>query len=175
MPTFFIGIRAPITCYDHLIKDPFKPIPVEERHLTLAYLGSLKKPKQQVYTKLQQLLARHEPQPFTLFFKQLQPYPSWKRIRYIAAIPQPCKQLQNLHQLLQYNFQDLLQDKWHTFSPHISIASTREKTTPSLQALVEKICKGASKDTCILNVRDIAFYMASRGRYVVLRKFYLIQ
>lgn len=175
MPTFFIGIRAPITCYDHLVKEPFKPIPVEERHLTLAYLGSLRKPKQQVYTRLNQLLAQHKPQPFTLTFKQLQPYPSWKKIRYIAAIPQPCKQLQNLRQILQQSFQDLLQDKWQTFSPHVSIASTREKTTLHLQALVEKICRNAGKNTCILNIRDIAFYMASGGRYVILRKFYLFQ
>lgn len=172
MTTFFIGIEAPITCYDHLIKEPFKPIPVGERHLTLAYLGTLKVPKQQVYYRLHRLLEQHRPQPFKLEFNKLGPYPSWKKIRYIAAIPRPCPRLEALHQMLRDGLRDLTRDRWHAFSPHVSIAFTREKTTPRLWGVAEEIVRGGV-GSCVLEVRDMAFFMARGGRYFPVRRFHL--
>ena len=166
--TYFIGLPLPVTCYDKLIRSPFKPVPVEERHLTLLYLGS-KSLGEEAIKELGEIAGAAS--RFTLIFEGLKPFPSWSRIRYLAAVPKPNHMLGELRLSLLRRLGHLGEDRWEAFKPHVSIAYTRLKTSLQLVETVEEIVKAARKVRCMLKTSQLAFYSASRGRYHVLKAF----
>jgi len=72
MVTYFLGFLAPIKAFDRLIPEGFTPMPLNQRHLTLIYLGS-----SEDLDKLSEEVKALPPLPaFKVTFKGLGAFPS---------------------------------------------------------------------------------------------------
>ncbi len=139
MSTYFVGIFAPLKGFDKLIPNPYEPVPLEDRHLTLVYLGSIKH-----LGDTKSFLPCSIPIPkFKLLFRGIEPYPSMAKPRYLAAKPDKAstKQLYDLRMRILGCLKGAAVDKYETFRPHVSIAYTRAKPSLDLIRCVRRAIK----------------------------------
>ena len=169
MTTYFAAIPAPIRCYDDLIPPSYTPIPLEKRHLTLAYLGPLPDPR----AATEALRRAAATQPFTLEFRGLRQFPSPSKPRFLAAVPGPSSALNRLREAVATALAHLSKDRWGSYRPHVSIAETRRKADARLIREAEKAVKAAARRRCTLHVEHVALYEASGPRYRVVAAFRL--
>lgn len=137
MTTYFIGFFAPLKKFDSIIPPSFYPIPLDQRHMTLLYLGSISDPS----SMCAQLTAiKHG--KIKVRFKGLQAFPSETMPRYLAAVPtNECHSLlRELHTELSTLF-TRREDRYSEFKPHVSIAYTSRKTSVEVYMSVRKTIK----------------------------------
>ncbi len=164
MPTYFIGYPAPLRRFDEFIEEPYKPIPLNQRHLTLLYLGHLRNREKKM------LVDKAERGPVKIgvievCFKSLEAYPSRAKPRYIAVIPTPgcVAKLHKVRKVLGYVFGVYVKDRYEEFRPHVSIAYTRCKPSLELQEKALKIvkkCRGVEEK---LILRKLCLFKAEKG------------
>jgi len=163
--TYFIGIPAPIRDFDNLIVNPYAPIPIENRHLTLVYIGKNSLTPHDILSVKRTLTHLKK---FSLTFKGLFGYPSLSRPRYLATRPVNSYFLKALRNKIMSSIKETtINDRYETFSPHVTIAYTRSKCDLNLIRVAEQICKRAKNISCILTVNKIVLYTAEGGKFRV--------
>ena len=163
MPTYFIGFLTPLRKFDVYIEDPYKPIPLDQRHLTLVYLGYLKNSE-----KLDLCYRIGEGLDFKairVVFASLGVFPSYRKPRYLAALPElkDVDKLLLLRRRLEEFFKEYIKDKYEEFKPHVSIAYTKSKADLELQEKAAKIvkkCRGV-EESLILD--KLYLFKAEKG------------
>ena len=161
--TYFIGIPAPIRDFDDLIVDPYTLIPIENRHLTLVYIGKNSLTPHDILSIKKALIRLKK---FSLTFKGLFGYPSLSRPRYLATRPINSYFLETLRYKIMSSIKETtINDRYETFSPHVTIAYTRSKCDLNLIRVAEQICKRAKNISCILTVNKIVLYTAEGGKF----------
>jgi len=159
MATYFFGIPAPLRRFDALIPPEYTPIPIEQRHLTLYYVG----PARNV-DELCRALRALNVESFIVTFRGLRPFPSHSRPRYLAAVP-----LEECWSTLQRLRDDLARlvpisdDRYAAFRPHVSIAATRQKPSVDLLRSVERAIRASQAVTETLVVERVCLMRALGG------------
>ena len=163
MTTYFIGFLTPLRKFDVFIEDPYKLIPLNQRHLTLVYLGCLKNSeKRNLHYRIREGL---DFESIKVVFTSLGAFPSTQKPRYLAALPE----LRNVNKLLPLRrkleefFKEYVKDRYEEFKPHVSIAHTRSKADLELQEKAAKIvkkCRGV-KESLILD--KLYLFKAEKG------------
>ncbi|MEM0087586.1 MAG: 2'-5' RNA ligase family protein [Thermofilum sp.] len=159
MGTYFIGFPAPLRALDRFIPPGYTPIPVEHRHMTLSYLGPLRRLDENCLG-LRTLVV----ESFSVEFKGLQPFPSAVKPRFLAAVPVKGDEvlLRDLREKLSLLFSPTA-DRYSEFRPHVSIAFTRRKPDPELLKAVKKAVKASSAAAERLLVDKLCLMVASGG------------
>ncbi|RLE66157.1 MAG: hypothetical protein DRJ38_02345 [Thermoprotei archaeon] len=163
MPTYFIGFLAPLKKFDMFIEDPYEPIPLNQRHLTLVYLGYLRNSEKR--NLLYRIREGLEVETVRAVFDSLGVFPSARKPRYLAALPKPkdADKLLFLRKKLEEFFREYLKDKYREFKPHVSIAYTRSKADLELREKAAKIvrrCRGVKE---ILMLDKLYLFQAEKG------------
>lgn len=160
MTTFLIGILAPLSSFNAFIPEDYSPIPLEQRHLTLVYLGELRD-VHSVCEKLSGFQAR----PFKLVFKGLEALPSLYKPRYLAATPTPegTVKLSSLRGALTHLL-EAPADRYGSFRPHVSIAHTRLKPNLDLVERVRRAVRDGASVTEEVEVAALHLLRAEGGR-----------
>ncbi|MEM0458307.1 MAG: 2'-5' RNA ligase family protein [Thermofilaceae archaeon] len=159
MTTYFIGFFAPLTRFDRFIPPDFTPLPVEQRHLTLLYLGYLPDP---IGACIRLSSVRHT--KLRLEFQGLQAFPNESKPRYLAAVPTLDSQmlLARLRDGLSQLFPNC-EERYRTFRPHVSIAHTRKKASIDLYEAVLKAVKASRTMSESIIVDKLCLMSAREG------------
>ncbi|RLE70528.1 MAG: hypothetical protein DRJ37_06385 [Thermoprotei archaeon] len=163
MPTYFIGFLTPLRKFDAFIIDPYKPIPLDQRHLTLVYLGYLKNSeKRDLSYRIGEGL---DFKAIRIVFTSLGVFPSTRKPKYLAALPEPrdVDKLLSLRRRLEEFFKEYVKDRYEEFKPHVSIAYTKSKADLELQKKAAKIvkkCRGIKES---LTLDKLYLFKAEKG------------
>lgn len=164
MTTYFIGIFTPLKGFDKLIPNTYELIPLEHRHLTLVYLGYIKR-----LNSTENFFTYNIPIPgFKLLFRGIEPYPSMTKPKYLAAKPDKtsAKQLCDLRMKILYCMKTAVIDKYEVFKPHVSIAYTRAKPSLDLIEQVQHVIKESKSIEESLMVEKISLVEAKAGKFL---------
>ena len=160
--SYFIGVLAPVKAFDKLIPEEYAPIPLEQRHLTLVYLGKLNEIEGMVG-----LLESVKPQlrVFRMTFRGLAPFPSYTRPRYLAALPvrESSDLLKQVRSVILDKASFEIHDRYSDFKPHVSIAYTKVKPTLSLLRKLEAVIKRSMRVREEITVSSVSLFKAERG------------
>jgi len=166
MATYLVGILAPLRRFDPLIPPGYEPIPLEERHLTLIYLGYLEDPREAA-ARLKRAASLS---PFRLCFRGLEPFPSPLKPRYLAVVP--VEESRELLGAVRRAVEELTglapRDRYQAFRPHVSIARTRLKPTLELLRAVDRAVRRSRGVSEELVVRQLSLLKAEGGRVSVM-------
>ena len=166
MATYLVGILAPLRRFDPLIPPGYEPIPLEERHLTLIYLGYLEDSRE-VAARLKRAASLS---PFRLCFRGLEPFPSPLKPRYLAVVP--VEESRELLGAVRRAVEELTglapRDRYQAFRPHVSIARTRLKPTLELLRAVDRAVRRSRGVSEELVVRQLSLLKAEGGRVSVM-------
>ncbi|MCD6357378.1 MAG: 2'-5' RNA ligase family protein [Thermoproteales archaeon] len=162
MATYLVGILAPLRRFDPLIPPGYEPIPLEDRHLTLIYLGRLKDPREAA-ARLKRAASLS---PFRLCFGGLEPFPSPLKPRYLAVVP--VEESRELLGAVRRAVEELTglapRDRYQAFRPHVSIARTRLKPSLELLKAVEKAVRKSRNMVEELLIHELFLLRAEGGR-----------
>jgi len=160
MVTYFIGLLAPIKAFDRFVPEGFTLMPLNQRHLTLIYLGS-----SEDLDKLSEEVKALPPLPaFKVTFKGLGAFPSLSKPRYLAALPS--KESVKMLERVRDEISDRIRahpDKYSVFRPHVSIAYTRMKPTLELRIRVERAVRAGRSAMDSIEVREFYLMEAAAG------------
>ena len=167
MPTYFIGYKAPLTEFDKCVREPYRLIPLEQRHLTLLYFGFLKKHEIEVLIKKVKSVKAER---VTVSFNSLTALPSLQKPKYLAAIPdyKGRNRLVKIRESVEGLFADFTKEKYEIFNPHVSIAYTRSKPTIKLQKKASKSIKNCKRVKETLVFDRLLVFRAERGKITVI-------
>ena len=160
--TFFVGLPAPVTTYDGLVPPYYELVPIKQRHLTLLYFGDLSEHEIARVKEVLRSVTREE-KPLKLSFHGLVALPSSSRPKHLAIRVVETAGLSSLGESLRQLLGELEKDRYAEFKPHVTIASTRRKTTLDLLASVEKAIKRSLSIKETLVVGRVALYKAEKG------------
>lgn len=167
MVTYLIGLLAPLKAFDRFIPEHFTPLPLEQRHLTLVYLGHC----EDLDALIEEVKALPPLQAFRVVFKGLEAFPSSRKPRYLAAVPskESAKTLERARAEIA-NRVRTRPDKYSVFRPHVSIAYTRMKPSLELQIGVERAIKASRSTVEVIEFREIYLMQAEAGEVKPLLK-----
>ncbi len=161
MTTYFVGFLAPLRAFDRFVPPGFTPIPPEQRHLTLVYLGDRVRAGE-----LRERLELLPPlRPLTVTFKGLEAFPSRSRARYLAAVP-TAEGVGALQRLRTEVLRALgaHRDRYSDFKPHVSIAFTRLKPSLELYRSVSRAVRASRSVSETVELRELLLMEAEAGR-----------
>jgi len=171
MVTYFIGFLAPIKAFDRFIPEGFTPVPLNQRHLTLIYLGS-----SEDLDKLSEEAKALPPLPaFKVTFKGLGAFPSLSKPRYLAALPS--KESVKILERVRDEISDYIRahpDKYSVFRPHVSIAYTRMKPTLELRIRVKRAIRAGRSAVDSIEIREFYLMEAAAGEMKPMLKLRLL-
>ena len=177
MVTYFIGFPAPIKAFDRFIPEGFTPVPLNQRHLTLIYLGS-----SEDLDKLSEEAKALPPLPaFKVTFKGLGAFPSLSKPRYLAALPS--KESVKILERVRDEISDYIKvsdyirahpDKYSVFRPHVSIAYTRMKPTLELRIRVKRAIRAGRSAVDSIEIREFYLMEAAAGEMKPMLKLRLL-
>jgi len=171
MVTYFIGFLAPIKAFDRFIPEGFTPVPLNQRHLTLIYLGSCEE-----LNKLSEEVKAIPPlSVFTVTFRGLGAFPSLSKPRYLAALPskESVKVLERVHNEISNRIR-AHSDKYSDFRPHVSVAYTRMKPTLELRIKVERVIRAGRSAIDSIEIHEFYLMKAAAGEVKPLLKLGLL-
>ena len=160
--SFFIGMSAPVKAFDEFIPEEYVLIPLEQRHLTLVYLGKINEVKGVI-----RLLESIKPQlrVSRIVFRGLEPFPSYTRPRYLAALPirESSELLERVRSLILGKARFEIRDRYSNFKPHVSIAYTKVKPTLSLLRKLEAVVRRSTRVREEITISGISLFKAEGG------------
>jgi len=162
MATYLIGFRAPLTGFDQLVPAGYRLIPIEDRHLTLVYIGPLRR-----LTEIVKALETLEGAGLlTLTFRGLTALPSLSKPRYLAVLPveDSAHLLERLRCTLLNALEHVpLNERYSVFKPHVSIARLRRKSSFELLRVVERSIRASRRVREEMRVYTLSLLKAERG------------
>ena len=173
MVTYFIGFRIHLTDFDRYIPDIYTPINVNQRHLTLIYLGDINT------HILKKVISEFEScaktiTPFTICFHRMEFFPSTSRPKYLAIIPrnEDIAKLRKVREHILASSENIRKisktcDKYQEFKPHVAIAYTKLKPHEINFKLLNKIVRKV-KLNVKYSIRRITLFKAEEGRIQIL-------
>jgi len=160
--TFFIGLPAPVTDYDDFVPSHYELVPVEQRHITLLYLGEISRRELVKVRETLELISRRKA-PLKMSLHGLIALPSTSRPKHLAIRVVKSYDLLRLRGELRQFLRDMEKDRYTEYKPHITIASTRAKATLNLILSVEKAVRRSLSKKIPLAIEKIALYEAEKG------------
>jgi 2'-5' RNA ligase len=160
MVTYFIGFLAPLKAFDRFIPEGFTPVPLNQRHLTLVYLGS----REDLDKLSEEVKAIPSLPAFKVMFKGLGAFPSLSKPRYLAALPS--KESVKILERVRDEISDRIRahpDKYSVFRPHVSVAYTRMKPTLELRIRVERAIRASRSAMDSIEIREFYLMEAAAG------------
>ena len=173
MVTYFIGFRVYLTDFDRYIPDGYTPINVNQRHLTLIYLGDI---NAHILRKVifEFELCAKTINPFKICFHRMGAFPSTSRPKYLAIIPRN-EDIAKLRKVREHilaaseNIRKISKtyNRYQEFKPHVAIAYTKLKPYEIDFKLLNKIVRKV-KLNVEYSIRRITLFKAEEGKIQIL-------
>lgn len=175
---YFIGIPVNFKEIPLKLVEPYREIPKDRLHITLVYIGSLKRSKVCIVKNvLNKVTSNHKVFKVTLHGVIL--LPSFSKPRYLALeITQGKERLARLRNeviVKLTNTSLTLEDTYLSdFKPHVTFAEARVKSSVIPQKLLKKIVKMGKRIKEEVEIREVILYESTGGVYRVVSRHRLL-
>jgi len=171
--TYFYALPIHLEAYEKLSFEYYDAIPIEKRHLTIVYLGAVR--KNVALIDLSPAIGSLK--AFKLYFKGVIPFPSASSPRYLVApVVRGVEKLSELRKaIIEYmsKYGIKTKDKYADFRPHVSLARLPIKPDLSIHRYVSRVVKQFKNIRDEAVVDKVCLYRAEGDKYRIVASYSL--